>query len=140
MVLANEVQLSLQEKDGIPQTNYIVSTPDIKLHKIASITGSELPQIERYISKNRKLILDELVLADADEILFQCELDGIDIVVVREEYNSFLGPLKLLSAMSGHPIQVDKIILMVIKNNAVAETKEIKRKESVSRWLARVYR
>ncbi|MFZ6709586.1 hypothetical protein [Undibacterium sp. TC9W] len=138
-VPANEVQLSLQE-DKDQQTHYTVNIPDISLHKIASITGSELPQIAKYVSKNRKLMFDDAVLADADTILFQCELDGVDIVVVREEYNSYFGPLKLLSAMSGHPIQVSKIILIVIKDKVIVDKKEIERKESAYVWLVHMYK
>ncbi|MFZ6643170.1 hypothetical protein ACO0LL_25850 [Undibacterium sp. TC4M20W] len=139
-VLASEVQLSLQEEYKDQKTNYTVSIPDIRLHKIDSITGAELPQIAKYVSKNRKLMLDDAVLADADNVLFQCESDGMDIVVIREEYNSFFGPLKLLSAMSGHPIQVSKIFLIVIKDKVVVDKKEIKRKESAYTWLVLIYK
>ncbi|MFZ6875926.1 hypothetical protein ACO0LF_28020 [Undibacterium sp. Di27W] len=140
IVCASEVQLSLQAKNNVLQANYSVSLPEITLHKIASITGQELPQIARYTSKNRKLMLDELALADADEVLFQSELDNLDIVIIHHQYNSFLGPLKLLSAMSGHPVQVDKIILLVVKSKAVIETKEITKQESTSHWLAYIYK
>lgn len=61
-------------------------------------------------------------------------------MVVRDEYNSFLGPLKLLYAFSGHPVQVSEIVLLVILNNVVVGEREIIRKESAYRWLVGIYK
>lgn len=138
-VFASEVQLSLREEFKGQPTEYTVNLPDISLKKLASITGTELPQIAKYAAQNRKLMLNDVLIADADDVLFQCEFDGMDIVIVREVHNSFSGPLKLLSAMSGHPVQVSKIMLILIKDKLVINKKEIKRKDSAYRWIAHVY-
>lgn len=137
---ATDVQLSLRERGASEQSSYTVDIREMKFHKIASINGELLPQLEKYTSQNGKLLGNGNFLADADEILFQCEVDGVDLIVVRDEYNSFLGPLKLLGAMSGHPVQVSKIVLLTVVNNAVASEKEITRKESAYHWFASVYK
>ena len=136
---ASAVQLSLVDKATSERSNYSFDISERNFHGIASIQGTLLPQLEKYTSQNRKLIGNGIVLANTDEILFQCEIDGVDLVVVRIEYNSLLGPLKLLGALSGHPVQISKIILLTIANNAVASEKEITRKESAYRWLVGIY-
>lgn len=140
MARANDVQLSLLETDASEQLYYSLNIREIKLREIAAIDGTQLAQTQKYSSNNGKLVTNGIALATADEILFQCEVDGVDLVVVRDEYNSFLGPLKLLYAISGHPVQVSKIVLLVIVNNVVASEREIIRKESAYRWLVGIYK
>jgi hypothetical protein len=112
----------------------------LELRKISEARGSELAQLSKYTSSDRKLIGDGKLLATADEILYQCQVDGIDLVVVRDEYNSFLGPIRLLAAFSGHPIQVSKITMLTIVNNTQISRREITRKDASYQWVVKVYK
>jgi hypothetical protein len=100
--------------------------------------GAPLPQISSYSSINCKLVRNVKNLADADEVLFQCHINEQDIVVVRVEYNSFFGPLKLLSALSVHPIQVSKIVVVAISGSNHVSEKEVVHKDSSYHWVAQI--
>jgi len=135
---SSELRLSLLEEQTSTTTAYTVDSNSLEMHQIGSASGSPLPQISSYSSINRKLVLNEKDLTDADEVLFQCHINEMDIVVVRVEYNSFFGPLKLLSALSGHPIQVSKIVVVAISGINHVSEKEVVRKDSSYHWVARI--
>jgi hypothetical protein len=135
---AHDVQLILVEQRTSEQTGYSVNLDSLKAHKIPLPQGTSLPQSSKYSSQNRKLVSSAGIVADADEVLFQCEVEGLDLVIVRDEYNSFFGPLNLLAALSGHPVQVSRIVAIAIKGNRVVSEREITRKASSYHWLASV--
>lgn len=136
---ASEVQLSLFERATSTTTVFLLDTSNLKLTPTSAVQGSELPQITTYASVGGKLVSGNVKLTDADEVLFQCRLDNIDLVVVRDEYNSFGGPLRILVAFAGHPIQVSKILVLAISNGQVVSEREITRKDSSYHWVAKVF-
>lgn len=136
---ASKVQLSLLEQKTSTTTVYSIDTSDLGIEPFAAVQGTELQQAARYASVNGRLLFGLVELADADEILFQCEVDGVDLVVVRDEFNSFGSPLRILAAFSGHPIQVSKIMVLRISNGKVLSEQEISRKDSSYGWVARVF-
>jgi len=137
---AEQVQLALLDKRTSEQTSYSLDIESLKLHRIASPGGSELPQIGSYSSQNRQLVKDGQALADADEVLFQCEVGDVDLVLVRDEYNSFFGPINLLAALSGHPVQVSRIVVLSVGHGRVVLAREITRKERSYHWVAKVFK
>lgn len=138
--LANEVHLSLLEKSTSQSTAYAVEMANLSHRRIEQVQGIESSQLSTYSSRDRKLVANGKAIADADEVLFQCQVDNVDIVVVRDEYNAFFGPFKLLAAASGHPIQVSKILVLKIENNNVVSEKEITRKEASYHWTAKIFK
>jgi hypothetical protein len=136
----SEVQISLLERRTSILTDYSVDLPKLELRKISEARGSELAQLSKYSSSDRQLIADGKVLAAADEVLYQCQVDGMDLVVVRDEYNSFFGPIRLLAALSGHPIQVSRIVILTIVGNTQVSKREIVRKDASYRWVVKVYK
>jgi len=137
---ADQVQLSLLEKRTSERMSYSLDVKNFKLQRIASPTGSELPQTSGYSSQNRHLAKDGQVLADADEVLFQCEAGALDLVVVRDEHNAFFGPINLLAALSGHPVQVSRIVAIAVGHGHVVSERELVRKESSYHWVAKVFK
>lgn len=135
---SSELRLSLLEKRTSTTTAYSLEPSTLAFKHIQTAYGVELPQISTYKSVDRKLVGNGGALTDADEILFQCHIDELDLVVVRVEYNSFSSPLKLLSAFSGHPIQVSKIIVLTIANDRLIAENEITRKDSSYHWFAKI--
>lgn len=95
---ASDVFISIVETRTSEQTNYIFDVATSTLSKTQAIAGGELPPIKKYVSRHEKLYSSDTVLADADEVLFQCEVEGVDLVVVRDEYNSFSNPIRILCA------------------------------------------
>lgn len=139
-VFAGEVQIALFEQRISEQSGFLFDTGSMKLRKVQTAVGVELPTIARYESRAGKLYSNGTALAEADEVLFQCEVDEVDLVVVRDEYNSFSNPLRILSALSGHPVQVSKIVILTIANGQVEAEKELTRKPSSYGWVVSVLR
>jgi hypothetical protein len=135
---ARDVQLALVEQRTSAQTDYVVNLEKLSVRKIPSVHGIELPQNQKYSSQSRKLVVGSDAVADADEVLFQCSINDIDLVIVRDEYNS-LNPLYWLAAASGHPVQVSRIVALTIKNGRVVSEREIIRKASSYDWVAKVF-
>lgn len=137
---ASTVQLSLMEEGSSEKVLYAFDTKEFKLSEISSIDGQMLASTTKYTTQHRKLVGSGRPLAAADDILFECEVDGMDLVIVREEYNAFFGPMKLLLAFAGHPVQVSKIVVYAIANDAIVGTREVTIKEDAYRWIAGVYK
>lgn len=137
---AGQVQLSLHEQSTASTKIYSIDTGTLAVTPHSVVDGAELPQTTRYTSVNRKLVAGNVRLVAADDVLFQCELDGVDLVVVRVEYNSFGGPIRLLAAVAGHPIQVSKVLILAISGGKIRAEKEITRKDSSYVWSAKVFR
>jgi len=78
-------------------------------------------------------------LMDATEILAQASTAGFDVLVIREEYNSFSNPFRWLAAFAGHPIQVSKILWVVLKDGKVLYRKELHREPSSYQWKAQLF-
>lgn len=78
-------------------------------------------------------------MMEATEILAQATSGGFDVLVIREEYNSFANPLRWLSAMAGHPVQVSKILWVVVKDGKVLHRKELQREPASYRWSAQLF-
>ena len=136
---AGHVQLSLHERSTASTKNYSVDTDELALKPLSVIEGAELMQTTRYSSVDRKLVVGNVKIADADDVLFQCELNGVDLVVVRVEYNSFGGLIRLLAAVAGHPIQVSKVLIFAISGGKIRSEKEITRKDSSYVWSAKIF-
>ncbi|WP_157201925.1 hypothetical protein [Massilia sp. Root335] len=79
-------------------------------------------------------------ITEANEILYQCQVDGVDLVIARVQGDSLFGPIKLLSALSGHPVQINKIVALEIQNDKVLAAETVIRKESSFHWSASVFK
>jgi hypothetical protein len=140
VVQARDVRLVLVEQRTSEETGYVLNLDNLKAHRVQPPQGASLPQSSKYTSQNRKLVNSAGIVADADDVLFQCEIEGLDLVIVRDEYNSFASPLDWFAAFIGHPVQVSRIVAITIKDNQVISEREITRKASSYHWAARVLR
>jgi hypothetical protein len=103
-----------------------------------SAEGSALPSIDRYVVKDYHLRYRDKTLAEAVEILAQTSVGEHDLVVVRHEYNSFSNPLRILSAVAGHPVQVSEIIALAVSDGRVVKRWRLARVASSYEWRADV--
>jgi hypothetical protein len=138
VVQAIEVKISVLEKNTQVTTFYSFDVASSALRPLDSASGKAMPKTTTYSVKDRKLLAGENSLSDADELLYQCHIDDCDLVIVREEYNSFSNPLRIFSAFGGHPIQVSKIVILEIVDGKVKTQSEIIRKPSSYDWTASV--
>ena len=74
-------------------------------------------------------------IADGIDILCQATLGDHDVVIVRQEYNS-ANPLYWLAAMSGHPVQVSRIVWLDVKDGKLLHSREIASKPASYHWQA----
>jgi uncharacterized protein (DUF2336 family) len=99
-----------------------------------------LTQISRFTVVNGELAVSGRELAEANEILFQCAVEGFDIAIIRDGHNSFSTPLRVISALAGHPIQVSTIKLIAVRDGKVFWERQLAREPSSYQWTATVGR
>lgn len=103
---------------------YVLDTQRGVLRPASSSFGEKIPPIGRYhVSGSDRqpyqIRTDSKVIGPGEGILYQCHTGDADVVVVHNEYNSFLGPLKILAALSGHPQQVNEVLVYVVQDDRV---------------------
>jgi hypothetical protein len=91
-----------------------------------------------YTIKDESLVINNLSIFDANEILFVKHFEDFDFVIIRETYSSFSNPLKLLVAVAGHPMQVTKIYALKIKVGKVQDDIRILKEDNASSWAVKV--
>jgi hypothetical protein len=136
----HDVIIQLYEELTKEYSHYVLNVKSIELLRVDSTTGSQISEIKKYSIHDRRLFCPGNVLLDADDVLFQGELDGMDFIVVREEYNSFSNPWRILRLLAGHPVQVSRIIVLVVKNGKAIVEEEIVKKPSSYDWQAKILR
>lgn len=139
-VRASEVRISLLEESTRQTTNYFFDANSRTVTPTGGIGGTEVPKITKYYIRDRQLSSESRTLAKADEILYQCHVEGVDLVIVRSEYNSFANLLEILAAFAGHPVQVSRILVLQCKDHALTAETEITRKAASYRWSVKILR
>jgi hypothetical protein len=135
---AGTVRVDVLEKSTGKSTNYWFEVGSLAPVKGALASIREIPQSSIYSLRNGKLTVGGVAISAADDILFQCAVEGFDLVIVRVEHNSISNPLRVLTAVSGHPIQVSTIYILKIKNHVVVLKREIIHKPASYEWSAKV--
>jgi len=109
-----------------------------RAREVPSSGGSPLPATNAFAISDRGLIYQGRRVSKAEEVLYQCSTDGFDIAVVREEYNSFSNPLRILAAFSGHPIQVSKVKVVTAKGGGRIWEHVLASEPASYHWSAKV--
>ena len=135
---AGAIRVDVLEKSTGKSTIYWLDVMSLSLVKRDLASMREIPQSSTYSLSNRKLTVDGVSITAADDILFQCPVEGFDLVIVRVDHNSISNPLRVLTAFSGHPIQVSVIYMLKIKDRAVVLKREITHKPASYEWSAKV--
>jgi len=131
---AAEVRISVLEVSTQKTTAYEFNVGSSALKPVEKVSGKVIQQTTRYTVEDGRLLTDRKKVSSATELLYQCHIDGYDLIVVRKEHNSFSNPLRILSAASGHPIQVSKIVILKIVNGKLKTETEIIQKPSSYKW------
>jgi hypothetical protein len=135
---ASPVRVDVSEKSTGLTTSYSFDVTSSTLRKSETVSTKDIPQASVYSVVDRKLVARGFAVSAADDILYQCPIDGFDVVVVRAEHNSFSNPFRVLVAFSGHPIQVSTIYILKIKDHVVVSRQEVIHKPASYEWSAKV--
>lgn len=138
---AEDLLLSLREVKSQATTNFLLNLETGKANVVSGGTGDPLMSSDVYIVRDWKLVpaVDGKALIDASQILFQTKVEDLDVLIIRDEYNSFSNPFRWLSALAGHPVQVSKILWITIKNGNVIYSVELRREPSSYEWTAGLF-
>lgn len=136
---ANDLFVSVTEKNKTPTvTLYRINEKTLIPLRTKPIEGHVLPRIHKYTIVNKQLSIAGCPLTKGTEILFQTTVDETDFVVLRDEYNSWFGPLKLPLYLGGHPVQVSNIIIVKVASNGSISRKQLLSKEASYSWTATI--
>ena len=137
-VHAADLIVSVTEVKTGAKSFFRVDPTSLQVESIPAAAGRVLPEISKYTIQDRQLTAAISPLTQADDVLAQCTVDGADFVVVRDEHNSFSSVVKVLVAISGHPIQVSKIVVIKITNGKLIARKELVRQSASYKWLTTI--
>ena len=98
----------------------------------ARVPGTDAPLVEPPAAtvRDRVLRLGGEDVCAAEEVLAQTVVGPRRFVVVRHVFNSLRNPLHLFSALTGHPVQVSRILLVVSAGEAETKVLEITRRKN----------
>jgi hypothetical protein len=136
---ATEIKFSLLEERTSEIRYYVFDTNSDKLKKSTKLSGKTIYSKGPFEIKKYKLFLGEIELAEASEILFQGKTDDSWFLIIRDEYNSMSNPFRWLASFLGHPIQVSKIQLLVVRNQKLITNKKIRKEPSSYHWYVKVF-
>lgn len=142
---AAQLGLTVVEKNK-ESFNYTFDSTTFKFREAAFAGKQPIELSQDYTAQNGKLLKQGTPLSDllevlhVVEVLYQCQVDGVDLVVVKTFKNSMSSPLKVLSAMSGHPIQKYTVVALRIDGTKVLARREIVGRDSSYHWQATMFR
>jgi hypothetical protein len=135
---AAEVKVSLLECKTAATTSYAFDIETAVLKDIPIATGIILSQTTRFSVQDDRLFVGGKKLTKAKQILFQCNIDGVDLVVIRRIHVTIATPLRLLSAFAGHPMEINEIAILKVVDGKLIGEREMTRKLSSWDWTANV--
>ena len=140
LACAAEVRLELYEAHAKQTSFHSLDLASGTLSTVQAPGAIELGKLEAYRVRNEHIehVQSGQVIAEATEILCQATTAGVELLVVRQEHNSFSNPLRLLSAFSGHPVQVSKIVWLVVRDGKVEHSVELIRRPASYYWRAKL--
>ena len=135
---AKEVKITLVDEQTKQKHYYSFDTDAMTIRTAESATGRALPETSKYSAKDRRLIVNRQQIADADELLYQGQVDGFEIVIVRREQTSYASVGRMIAAARGDPVKVSAIIVIKLNNNVAVTQREITKRGASQRLTALV--
>lgn len=155
-VVAVVTELSSRPIPGVPDTErlaierketaFFITLEGLRAVPFQGPHGVRVSPITKYSIKKSKSDgagMGSADLCDGDRpirpalnLLYQCSLDGKDLVIVRREHNSFSSPIRWLAALSGHPVQVSEIWAIVIDGSNDPKETQLISKPASYKWAA----
>src|SRR6478672_543663 len=141
---SDELVVSITEDKEAGQTPvttaFFIDKGSLHATPIPPHLGHPLPTIRKYKIVDGQLSAAGRPLTAASEILTQTTVGGDDFVVLRDEYNSRVGPLNLLLYLGGHPVQVSKIAIVRVASGRLLARSELTSKAASYHWSATIYK
>jgi hypothetical protein len=142
LLLANapipcDIGIDVFERRRSTVTRHCVTLANKSVRQSASNPiGPAFQPINAYEIRNCRLQKGDSQIANAVEILVQARAGALDIVVIRNEYNSFSNPLRILAAIVGHPSQVSEVTALALSDGNVIGRWRLARAASSYEWRA----
>jgi hypothetical protein len=113
----------LVKLDAKPDTSLSVML-DLETGGIAAERSPSSPVVANhsFTLADDALFRDLSEVADADQLLAQAKSGDVEIVIYRDEHNSWLNPLR---AIAGHPKQISRVYVRAYKGNRLLWTRLI---------------
>ena len=122
------------------ERSYVVDTKNGKFNAVTdAIRGRELQSSNKYKVVDANVVLGSKKIYEAHHILFQGTDGGSDIVVVQKSRDSFSNPWRMLRAISGHPVTMKKITMLVLEDEKIVKTIKLFDQVSYDSWRARLW-
>lgn len=127
---AQDIGIIVVNPDNKKTFSYLLETESFDIDKKSFSGGfSEniIPskQSGKYSISRNKLYFGGNELHDASSILFEGGMQGYDLLIIKDYYNSFSNPLRWLFAIAGHPVQGNKVYVLKIVNGKLIEREKI---------------
>lgn len=139
-VNAAQIELKITELKTQMTSCYSFNNESSELGLITCAPGNQIRSTGPFTVQSGKLVKGKRKYGSVTELLYQADIGDKWVVLIRQEYNSYSGFKRLLSAFSGHSVQVSKIVILTIKNDEVSSKKTITEKASSYHWEVMAYK
>jgi hypothetical protein len=122
--LAEDVLVRVQQRGDPVALQYVLHTDAASSDRSDGPVGKPLPPMGDYAVRDYKVVRPSsgLALGAAMEILAQSRVGNVDVVLARQEYDSFSTPWRWLAALSGHPVQVSRITWFLVAADGIVRS------------------
>ncbi|WP_133406576.1 hypothetical protein [Parashewanella tropica] len=133
---ATTLSIKLQEDDSNRPYYFVIDFHNFATEKRRVKTGNLLDdQMNAPLEiRDGFLYHGEWKVAPAHVILFNRMLENNNFVIVRELGYSFDNPQKLLSALTGHPVEFSSIYALKLKHGKLLKKRLLLKKDSSEDW------
>lgn len=133
--------LTLEERDSGMTHSLTINEDSGTFNPLHSRRSAALSRLQRRVGfsvSDGDLLFDKEKIGDANEILAEAGFVGGRIVVARDEYNSWGGVQHVFRALLGHPVQVNQIFVVLLKDDGVTRRVEFIARENSYSWDATI--
>ncbi len=139
--LAEDVLVRVQQRGDPVTLQYVLHTDVATSERSSSPVGKPLPPMGDYAVRDYKVVRTSTgsALGAAMEILAQSHVGSFDVVLTRQEYDSFSTPWRWLAALSGHPVQVSRITWFLVATDGIVRTGYLVARPTAYYWSAALF-
>ncbi|HEV2207504.1 MAG TPA: hypothetical protein VG167_01940 [Verrucomicrobiae bacterium] len=139
--LAQDVLVRVQQRGDPAALQYVLHTAAATSEPRNGPVGKPLPSTGDYALRDYKVVRTSTgsALGAAMEILAQSRVGSFDVVLARQEYDSFSTPWRWLAALSGHPVQVNRITWFLVATDGIVRSGYLVARPNAYYWSVRLF-
>jgi hypothetical protein len=127
-----------QFKSSAKDTDFVIDLRALEDRSSTAFHDLRASAIARYSITSRELQRDGHAFVSADHLLYQCNVGGVDLVVIERSHAS-PNPLYWFAALSGHPIQFSEIWVYSFDDSGVSRSRRLVAGSRAANCLAVIY-